>query len=124
MFDICRLDTALDLEYDITSGFTGSYFEEEIKGLADASGADEKKIRRIHMIGELTYVGNKNCITHVTITILIRKGQCSMFGANGSATIDNGLLQLRALDWNVDGQHNIIFCQTHNTKLLITARVL
>ena len=27
-----------------------------------------------------------------------------MFGANGSATIDSGLLQLRALDWNVDGQ--------------------
>ena len=57
-YPICRLDAALDLEYDITSGFTGSYFEKEIKGLADASGADEKKIRRIHMIGELTYVGN------------------------------------------------------------------
>ena len=27
-----------------------------------------------------------------------------MFGANGSATVDKGLLQLRALDWNVDGQ--------------------
>ena len=40
---------------------------------------------------------------------LIRKGQCSMFGANGSATIDSGLLQLRALDWNVEGQcDNII----------------
>ena len=27
-----------------------------------------------------------------------------MFGANGSATVNNSLLQLRALDWNVDGQ--------------------
>ncbi len=27
-----------------------------------------------------------------------------MFGANGSATPDGGLLQLRALDWNVDGR--------------------
>lgn len=52
----CRLDAALDLEYDVTKQYTGSYFEEEIKGLADASGADEKTIRRIHMIGELTYV--------------------------------------------------------------------
>ena len=26
-----------------------------------------------------------------------------MFGANGTATLDGGLLQLRALDWNVDG---------------------
>ena len=34
----------------------------------------------------------------------ISKGQCSMFGANGTATVDKGLLQLRALDWNVDGQ--------------------
>jgi hypothetical protein len=28
-----------------------------------------------------------------------------MFGANGSATVNGGLLQLRALDWNVDGQY-------------------
>ena len=29
-----------------------------------------------------------------------------MFGANNSATMDGGLLQLRALDWNVDGMLN------------------
>ncbi len=33
-----------------------------------------------------------------------RKGSCSMFGANSSATPDGSLLQLRALDWNVDGE--------------------
>jgi len=27
-----------------------------------------------------------------------------MFGANATATPDGHLLQLRALDWNVDGQ--------------------
>ena len=27
-----------------------------------------------------------------------------MFGANATATPDGGLLQLRALDWDVDGQ--------------------
>ena len=27
-----------------------------------------------------------------------------MFGANATATPDGGLLQLRALDWNVDGR--------------------
>jgi len=29
-----------------------------------------------------------------------------MFGANNSATMDGGLWQLRALDWNVDGMLN------------------
>lgn len=27
-----------------------------------------------------------------------------MFGANASAVLGGGLLQLRALDWNVDGR--------------------
>ncbi|KAL5471501.1 hypothetical protein EMCRGX_G029624 [Ephydatia muelleri] len=79
------LDAALDLEILATEAFTGTYFLDEIKGLADATGLDYKKIQRIHMIGELT------------------KGSCSMFGANASATPTGGLLQLRALDWDVDG---------------------
>ncbi len=54
--------------------------------MADASGADYHKILGIHMIGEVT------------------KGSCSMFGAWGTATASTGsLLQLRALDWDVDG---------------------
>lgn len=28
-----------------------------------------------------------------------------MFGANKTATATGGLLQLRALDWDVDGKH-------------------
>jgi len=81
------LDAALDLTYEATKPFTGDYFWQEMQGLADASGTDYKTIRRIHMIGELT------------------KGACSMFGAWGAAVKNAGtdLLQLRALDWDVDG---------------------
>jgi isopenicillin-N N-acyltransferase-like protein len=57
-----------------------------MRGMADASGADYHKILGVHMIGEVT------------------KGSCSMFGAWGTATASTGsLLQLRALDWDVDG---------------------
>lgn len=81
------LDAMLDLTFLNTEEFTGNYFYEEIYGLADGSGVDVASIRRLHMIGELT------------------KGRCSMFGAWGNATRSNGgkLLQLRALDWAVDG---------------------
>lgn len=35
----------------------------------------------------------------------LTKGSCSMFGAWGSALpSSNGVLQLRALDWNMDGK--------------------
>lgn len=61
VYSHCRLDAALDLEYDITNRYTGSYFEQEIKGLAASSGADVNTIRRIHMIGELTYVQQIHC---------------------------------------------------------------
>ncbi|KAK3083855.1 hypothetical protein FSP39_004201 [Pinctada imbricata] len=76
------LDAALDLELDVTREFTGKYFFEEAQGLADGSGVDLKRILRIHMIGEFT------------------KGSCSMLGAWGTA---NSLIQLRTLDWSVDG---------------------
>ena len=37
-----RLEAALDLEILGTEPFTGDYFLEEIKGLADATGLDYK----------------------------------------------------------------------------------
>ncbi|EGD79182.1 hypothetical protein PTSG_09912 [Salpingoeca rosetta] len=80
------LDVALDLTTDATRPFTGEYFYEEMHGMADATGLSFKKIERIHMIGELT------------------KGACSMYGAWGNATRStNKTLQLRALDWDIDG---------------------
>ena len=48
------LDVALDLEILATKRYSGSYFEDEMRGLSAASGADYKRIERIHMIGELT----------------------------------------------------------------------
>ncbi|XP_076461219.1 protein dcd1B-like isoform X2 [Babylonia areolata] len=80
------LDAALDLELLATQRHTGLYFFEEAKGLTDAAGIDLKKFLRIHMIGELT------------------KGSCSMMGSWGSAVeVPGSLLQLRALDWAIDG---------------------
>ena len=69
------LDTALDLENAITDRYTGKYFMEQMHGMSDATGIDIKvyflkrkliyeliylfifhlkKLRRIHLIGELT----------------------------------------------------------------------
>ena len=79
------LGVALDLTYDVTEKYTGQWFKDEMKGLADGSGVDEKYIRRVHMIGELT------------------QGHCSMYGAWGAATASGATLQLRALDWDTDG---------------------
>jgi len=80
------LDLALDATYEMTVEYTPQYFYDEMRGLADASGADYDTIVRIHMIAGLT------------------QGACSMFGAWGDALADPlGLIQLRALDWNMDG---------------------
>ena len=79
------LDGAMDWTYDATVAFTDPAFYEEMQGLADGCGADYTLIRRVHMLPEAT------------------KGSCSMFGASGSATASGNLLQLRALDWDVDG---------------------
>jgi len=79
------LDALLDLTFEATRYFTGSYFFEELHGLADASGVSYNLLVRIHMIGELT------------------KGHCSMFGAWGDATAGGSTIQLRAFDWNTDG---------------------
>jgi len=81
------LDAALDLSFDVTKKYTPAYAMEEIAGMAAALGVEAAFVRRIMWIGELT------------------RGSCSMFGAWGNATASRGgkLLQLRALDWDVDG---------------------
>lgn len=80
------IDLVLDIEIAATEKFTGKYIFEELQGMAAATGMDVKRIQRIHLFGELT------------------KGDCSMFGAWGKA-IPTGysLVQLRALDWDMDG---------------------
>jgi len=80
------LDVALDWTANVTAPFTGDYFFEEMHGLADGAGIDYQDILRVHMIGELT------------------QGDCSMYGAWGSATAATGhTMQLRALDWDTSG---------------------
>jgi len=82
------LTLALDLTYEATYAWTGSYFYDELRGIADASKADYTTLLRIHMLAGLT------------------QGDCSMFGAWGKALAPNGgtpLLQLRALDWDMEG---------------------
>jgi len=80
------LDGALDITSDLTVASTGQYFFDQMRGMSDSSGVDYDTLRRVHMIGELT------------------RGRCSMFGAWGQALSDpNGLITLRALDWDVDG---------------------
>eukprot|EP01090_Pellita_catalonica_P009075 TRINITY_DN20142_c0_g1_i1.p1 TRINITY_DN20142_c0_g1~~TRINITY_DN20142_c0_g1_i1.p1 ORF type:complete len:404 (+),score=67.83 TRINITY_DN20142_c0_g1_i1:125-1213(+) len=82
------LDVALDITEDLTAAYTGEWFFEEMHGIADATGVDFQTIVRVHMIAGLT------------------QGHCSMFGAWGNALAaadSKKVLQLRALDWNMQG---------------------
>eukprot|EP01116_Phalansterium_solitarium_P021722 TRINITY_DN6884_c0_g5_i1.p1 TRINITY_DN6884_c0_g5~~TRINITY_DN6884_c0_g5_i1.p1 ORF type:complete len:449 (+),score=180.95 TRINITY_DN6884_c0_g5_i1:148-1494(+) len=82
------LDAALDLTADITRAYTPSFIFDELHGIADGSGISYRTLLRVHMIAGLT------------------QGKCSMLGAWGSALAANSttkLLQLRALDWDMDG---------------------
>jgi len=82
------LDVALEATELLTRYYTPSYFYDEFQGLADATGVDYQRIVNVHMIASLT------------------QGDCSMLGAWGKAldpTSPTKLLQLRALDWNMDG---------------------
>jgi len=79
------LDVALDLTADLTKNWTGQWFFDELRGLSDGAEVDYQTLLRIHMLAGLT------------------QGKCSMFGAWGSALEQEGLIQLRALDWDMDG---------------------
>jgi len=91
------LDAALELTEAATREFTPSYFYDEFEGFADASGTNYQRIVNMHMIASLT------------------QGKCSMFGAWGEALDPNSptkLLQLRALDWDMDGPFRDMPCIT------------
>eukprot|EP01127_Copromyxa_protea_P021124 TRINITY_DN7179_c0_g1_i1.p1 TRINITY_DN7179_c0_g1~~TRINITY_DN7179_c0_g1_i1.p1 ORF type:complete len:445 (-),score=71.80 TRINITY_DN7179_c0_g1_i1:193-1527(-) len=82
------LDAALDFTELAVYDFIDSDIFEEIQGISDASGLEYHKIMKVHMIAGLT------------------QGKCSMFGMWGQALAPeyrNSLLQLRALDWDMDG---------------------
>jgi isopenicillin-N N-acyltransferase-like protein len=83
------LSAALDLSYERTKAYIKPYVMQEIRGLSDSTNGtlSVRDIRNVMWLGELT------------------RGSCSMFGARDSATRSRGgkLLQLRALDWDVEG---------------------
>jgi len=80
------LEIALDLTEAATYEYTNPSIYYAMQGLADGSGMDYGKIVKVHMLAGLT------------------QGHCSLLGAWAGALADpTGLLQLRALDWNMDG---------------------
>lgn len=81
------LDVALDATEWASKAYTGAYIYDELKGLCSVV-ADPSCYRtavRVHMLAGLT------------------QGHCSLFGAWGKAAANGHTLQLRALDWNMDG---------------------
>jgi len=79
------LNISLDIVTAKTKPYSGEWYDEELRGMADASGVDHDLLRRFQMFGELT------------------GGSCSMFGAWDDALAGgHGLLTMRALDWIVE----------------------
>ena len=79
------VETALDYTFNATLAYTPSHWQDAFAGLAEGSGVDIVGLRRVAMIAEWT------------------RAQCSMLGAWGKASSSGALVQLRALDWDVDG---------------------
>lgn len=79
------LDAALDFTYELQKDFSPEYVFEEMEGIANGSGMPYLLIRRIMMLPDLT------------------KGACSSVGLWGEATQTGNTLQMRALDWDMDG---------------------
>lgn len=83
------LEAGLDTTYELTRTFTPKHFFEELRGIADASGVEEKRLVQLNMIPELLKAG------------------CTWLGAWGPAIAQtepgSTLFQLRALDWATTG---------------------
>jgi isopenicillin-N N-acyltransferase-like protein len=86
------LEAALDLTELVTRAYTGQYFRDELRGICDGAG--------------LSHDPNFNCYsTAIRLHMLagLTQGHCSLFGSWGAASLNNHTLQLRALDWNMQG---------------------
>lgn len=79
------MDAALDFTIKETQPFTPSYYFDETRGIADASGVDYDTLLRLNMFAELT------------------KASCSFVGSYGSASENGKTYQVRALDYDTDG---------------------
>ncbi|CAF0748336.1 unnamed protein product [Didymodactylos carnosus] len=76
---------ALDVQAKVSEAYMDEELFNEMKGVADGAKADYAVIRRLHFIGEIT------------------RGRCSLYGLWGNATLGGKTLQLRALDWDING---------------------
>jgi hypothetical protein len=72
----------LDMNWEIASSYIPSRFNDELQGIADASGVSLTRLKRANILPELT------------------QAHCTVFGAWGEATLNKRLLHLRALDWD------------------------
>lgn len=86
VIEVNGVKAALQVTADLTRKYTPAHWFDEIKGVAQGAGVDEKLVLQLQMFPELI------------------KAQCSIYGAWGEATANStgGLIQLRALDWGVD----------------------
>ena len=78
-------DAALDAAWDAIRPYTHKRFEEELKGLADGSGVSYELLRRAHMMP------------------VVSDYACSGVAVWGGATKNGHLLQLRNLDFEMNG---------------------
>ena len=78
------LDALLALTHQFTAPYTHARYDQQFRGMSDASGLDFTFLRNLNLFPELI------------------RAQCSMIGAWGPASADGNLVQLRALDWQAD----------------------
>lgn len=72
----------MDINWEVAKPWIPQRYIDEMQGMAEGSGIDVQEFIRMNILPELT------------------QAHCSVVGAWGSATKDNRLLHLRALDWD------------------------
>lgn len=72
----------MDLNYEITREYTPPWYDEELRGMADGSGASYDDLRRLNLLPELI------------------KAACTVLGAWSESTVSSALVHLRSLDWD------------------------
>jgi len=76
------LTALLRLQYLFTKPYTPQRFTDELQGMAEGANFDLELLTNINLFPEFI------------------RAQCSIVGAWGTASINGGLVQLRALDWD------------------------
>jgi isopenicillin-N N-acyltransferase-like protein len=96
------LDVALDLTEDATRLYTPNAFYDSLKGVAAASGTNYRKLVRVHMLAGLTQ-GKCSCVGLWGKALGAKVFLFVCFLTFSAAPGSIKSMQLRALDWNMDG---------------------